>query len=131
MPENVKKNERIQKPRFDGKVGKDIAVIGDEDTIIGFGLTGIKYLSTVMKSTDEKEIKEMVKEFILNPEIGFIIISQTISERIREDFERIKLDKPLYPIFIELPDKRGELSDRIDPIRALIRRAIGMDVVKK
>ena len=40
------------------------------------------------------------------------------------------MDKALYPIIIELPDKTGELPGRIDPIKLLIRRAIGMEVVK-
>jgi vacuolar-type H+-ATPase subunit F/Vma7 len=39
-------------------------------------------------------------------------------------------EKPLYPIFIELPDKRGELPERVDPIKVLIRRAIGMEITK-
>ena len=110
--------------------GKQIAVIGDEDTIIGFGLTGVKYLTTVSSDSDDKEILTSISEYIETPGIGFVIITQSLAERIRTDFERLKLDKPLYPIFIELPDKTGELADRIDPIKTLIRRAIGMEIVK-
>ena len=110
--------------------GKQIAAIGDEDTIIGFGLTGVKYLTTVSSDSDDKEILTSISEYIETPGIGFVIITQSLAERIRTDFERLKLDKPLYPIFIELPDKTGELADRIDPIKTLIRRAIGMEIVK-
>ncbi len=73
---------------------------------------------------------KLINEFINKPNIGFIIITQQIAERIREELEKLKLEKSLYPIFIELPDKTGELTDRVDPIRLLIRRAIGMEVVK-
>lgn len=110
---------------------KKIAVIGDPDTVIGFGLTGIKYLTTIEPDTDKSEIILTIKGYIKNEEIGFIIISQSIAEMVRTEFERMKLDKHLYPIFIELPDKRGELPDRIDPIKSLIRRAIGMEIVKE
>jgi V/A-type H+-transporting ATPase subunit F len=110
---------------------KKIAVIGDDDTVIGFGLTGIKYLTTISEDTDNSEIILSIKGYIKNDEIGFIILTQSIAERIRPEFERIKLDKTLYPIFIELPDKRGELPDRVDPIKSLIRRAIGMEIVKE
>jgi V/A-type H+-transporting ATPase subunit F len=110
---------------------KQIAVMGDEDTVIGFGLAGIKYLTTVSKTTDDKEILKLINEYIDSPEIGFVLITQEIAERVRADFERLKIDKALYPIFIELPDKTGELPDRIDPIKSLIRRAIGMEIVKK
>jgi V/A-type H+-transporting ATPase subunit F len=110
--------------------GKELAVIGDEDTVIGFGLTGIKHLLTIEDDYDDKDIIISIKELIETPNVGFIIITQTIAERIRTDFERLKLEKPLYPIIIELPDKRGELPDHVDPIRNLIRRAIGMEVIK-
>ena len=105
-------------------------LFGDEDTVIGFGLTGVKYLTTVSTDSDNKEILTSISEYIETPGIGFVIITQSLAERIRTDFERLKLDKPLYPIFIELPDKAGELADRVDPIKTLIRRAIGMEIVK-
>jgi V/A-type H+-transporting ATPase subunit F len=110
---------------------KKIAVIGDEDTIIGFGLTGIKLLSIVAETADNKKILQFVKESIENPEIGFVLITEQVAERIRSEFERLKQDKPLYPIFIELPNKRGGVPDRVDPIKTLIRRAIGMEIVKE
>ena len=110
---------------------KEIAVIGDEDTVIAFGLTGIKHLISIDDNTNDKEIISSIKQFINTPEIGFVLITQPIAERIRLDFERIKSEKSLYPIFIELPDKHGEKEDREDPIKTLIRRAIGMDVIKK
>lgn len=110
---------------------KQIAVIGDTDTIIGFGLTGVKYLTTISKNTDNKEILNLIVKYIDSQELGFVIITQAIAERVRADFERLKNEKPLYPIFIELPDKNGELPDREDPIKDLIRRAIGMEIVKQ
>ncbi|WP_455392961.1 V-type ATP synthase subunit F [[Eubacterium] cellulosolvens] len=109
---------------------KQIAVIGDEDTVIGFGLTGIKYLTTINGDTEDKDILNSISEYLTTPGIGFIIITQSVAERIRAKFELLKHEKPLYPIFIELPDKHGELPDRIDPIKTLIRRAIGMEIVK-
>jgi V/A-type H+-transporting ATPase subunit F len=109
---------------------KAIAVIGDEDTAIGFGLAGVKNYSVVNKDSDNAEIMKLINEFVNKPNIGFIIITQQIAERVREELEKLKLEKSLYPIFIELPDKTGELPGRVDPIRLLIRRAIGMEVVK-
>jgi V/A-type H+-transporting ATPase subunit F len=115
-----------------GKMSKkrEIAVIGDEDTVIAFGLTGIKHLISVKDVSNDKEILKSIISLIENPEIGFIILTQPIAESIRDDFERIKQEKTLYPIFIEIPDKKGEMADIVDPIKILIRRAIGMDVVK-
>jgi vacuolar-type H+-ATPase subunit F/Vma7 len=124
------KNPNPQSQKKDKSTEKQIAVIGDEDTVIGFGLAGIKHLSLIPDDLEDHEIKEAIKTYILNSEIGFVIITQKIAERVREDFEKIKAEKALYPIFIELPDKTGELPERIDPIKVLIRRAIGMEIVK-
>jgi V/A-type H+-transporting ATPase subunit F len=109
---------------------KSLAVVGDEDTVIGFGLAGIKNLIIVKKDTDKLEIINSIKGLIKTPDLGFIIITQQIAESVRAELERMKQEKSLYPILIELPDKRGELPERVDPIRLLIKRAIGMEVVK-
>jgi vacuolar-type H+-ATPase subunit F/Vma7 len=109
---------------------KEIAVIGDEDTVIGFSLAGIKHISIIEEQAENQKIMDTIKEFINIPEIGFMIITQKIAEQIRDDLEKLKLEKTLYPIIIELPDKHGEVPDRVDPIRLLIRRAIGMEVIK-
>ena len=131
MPEDASKAGKNKKTReASDQPGKELAVIGDEDTIIGFGLTGIKHLVMIEDDFEDKEIFISIRELIETPNIGFIIITQRIAERIRSDFERLKVEKPLYPIIIELPDKRGELPDHEDPIKNLIKRAIGMEVVK-
>jgi vacuolar-type H+-ATPase subunit F/Vma7 len=109
---------------------KQIAIIGDEDTVIGFGLTGVKHLSPISTDDQDDEIIAIIKEYIQNSKIGFVLITQNVAERVRHTFELLKQAKALYPIFIELPDKHGELPDREDPIKTLIRRAIGMEISK-
>ena len=81
---------------------KQIAIIGDEDTVIGFGLTGVKYLSPISDSDSDDELIMVIKEYIQNNKIGFVLITQNVAERVRQVFEIIKQTKPLYPIFIEL-----------------------------
>ncbi len=113
------------------KQAKGIAVIGDEDTCIAFSLTGIKHITILENDSDKMEIMMAIKGYIKTPEIGFIIITQQIAESIRSDLEKLKQGKPLYPIILEIPDKKGEVPGRTDPISLLIRRAIGMEVMKK
>ena len=43
-----------------GYPDKDIAVIGDEDTTIGFGLTGIKNYSIIKNGTEKNEVMELI-----------------------------------------------------------------------
>ena len=79
---------------------KNIAVVGDEDTVIGFGLAGIKHKIVVEKGTDKIEILNSIKGLIKTPGVGFIIITQQIAETIRPEHERLKIEKTLYPIFL-------------------------------
>ncbi len=114
----------------DSSAEKEIAVIGDEDTVIGFGLVGVKYSVIIDESADNGMILASIKKLIETPKIGFVFITQRIAAQIRTEFEKLKKEKPLYPIFIELPDKHGELHEHVDPIKLLIKQAIGMELDK-
>ena len=46
---------------------KEIAVIGDEDTVIAFGLTGIKHLVSIDDNTNDKELISSIKQIIEIP----------------------------------------------------------------
>jgi V/A-type H+-transporting ATPase subunit F len=101
-----------------------ISVIGDRDTVTGFALTGIKDLYTV---TDKEEAKTALAELMQNPEIGVIIITERFSQLLQTDIGRWREEKPLYPLIVEIQDKKGKIS-REDPIRLLIKRAVGLDI---
>jgi V/A-type H+-transporting ATPase subunit F len=108
---------------------KNIAVIGDKDTTLGFAIAGIKHIFYV--ETGQKATKDALESCLSNPEIGVVIITERVADSIRDDIDRLKMDKTLYPIIIEIPDKQGEIPGRKDPISLLIKRAIGVEVTKK
>lgn len=101
-----------------------ISVLGDKDTVLGFSLTGIKDLYPV---EDSEKAKEVLKEIMNDPDIGVIILSERYAVDLREDIKRLREQRPLYPIMIEIPDKKGPI-EKEDPIRLLIKRAVGLDV---
>jgi V/A-type H+-transporting ATPase subunit F len=107
---------------------KNIAVIGDKDTTLGFAMAGIKQLYSIETG---QEAKKAVESCLSNPDIGIVIITERLADNIREEIDKLKLDKTLYPIIIEIPDKKGEIPGRKDPISLLIKRAIGVEVTKK
>ncbi len=101
-----------------------VSVIGDMDTVMGFALTGIKDLYTVK---DTEDAKRALAELMQNPDIGVVIITERYADSLREDIRRFREERPLYPLIIEIQDKNGKI-DREDPIRLLIKRAVGIDV---
>ncbi len=101
-----------------------VSVIGDKDTVMGFALTGIKDLYVV---EDGEEAKQALSELMQNPDIGLVIITERYAHSLKENIRRWREEKPLYPLIIEIQDKSGKM-DREDPIRMLIKRAVGIDV---
>lgn len=101
-----------------------VAVVGDTDTVMGFSLAGIKN----KKIVDESNVKNEMGEFIKRDDIGLIIITERLADHIRNEIDEWR--EKLYPIIVEIPDKKGSI-DRKDPIITLIKRTVGVDISEK
>lgn len=108
--------------------GKLIAVIGDEDTCVGFLLGGIGEINknrhpnfmVVDKTTSVSEIEETFKGFLRRDDIDIILISQNIAEMIRYV---IDTHSSPVPAVLEIPSK----DHPYDPAKdSILRRARGM-----
>lgn len=99
-------------------------MIGDKDTVIGFQLAGIK-------DTHAVETPEEAKEVLLNigndKDAGLIIITERLADKLRGEIMSVTEGK-VTPIVVEIPDKAGPIEKRVDPIKELIRRAVGVEV---
>ena len=102
-----------------------VAVVGDIDTVIGFKLGGVKKGYEV--KTDE-DAKNALDELIDN-EISVIIITEKIADGIREHINK-KIGSKTLPMVIEIPDKFGSSDRDTDPMNELIKRVIGVEMVK-
>ncbi len=101
-----------------------IAVIADKDTALGFALTGIKDIFAVENRDDAKTA---LSEVMQSSDIGIVIITERYAHSLREEIQRFREEKPLYPLLVEVSDKKGKMR-REDPIRLLIKRAVGLDI---
>jgi V/A-type H+-transporting ATPase subunit F len=101
-----------------------VAVIADKDTALGFALTGIKEIFAV---DNRDEAKSALAEVMESSDIGIVIITERYAHSLREDIQRYREEKPLYPLLVEVSDKKGKMR-REDPIRLLIKRAVGLDI---
>ena len=95
-------------------------VIGDEDTVLGFGLVGVRGFV----ANNEAEAENSFKKAIEDKEIGIIIITEK-----RAEFIRPLVDAYLFtynfPLIVEIQDRTGKMSGKSD-IRQMVNEAIGI-----
>ena len=103
-----------------------VAIIGDIDTVSGFRLGGVKKAEVV--NTSEEAIAAFDK-FLEQDEISIIIITQLMANEIRDHINR-KIGSDVLPMIIEIPDKDGSAGGSSDQINDLIKRVIGVEMVK-
>jgi len=102
-----------------------VAIIGDIDTVTGFQLGGIKEGKVVQTNQDaENALDELIKN-----EISIIFITEKIADNIREYINK-KIGSDVLPMIIEIPDKSGPSDRESDPMGELIKRVIGVEMVK-
>ncbi len=97
-------------------------VIGDEDTVLGFSLAGIEGKAV----NDRKEAEEVLSDIINKKNIGIIIITERISNLIREKIEHYTYTLN-FPLIVEIPDRKGPLEDR-PGINDIIKSAVGINL---
>ena len=102
-----------------------IAVMADPDTVTGFMLGGIKEGYPV-KNMEEAENKI---EELVNANFSIIITTEKIGDEIRNTIDKLTGEQAL-PMIIEIPDKTGPSERVTDPMRELIKRVIGVEMVK-
>ena len=97
-------------------------VIGDEDTVLGFGLVGVDGATP----RTQAEAQEIFDSVIRNREIGVTIITEAAADLIRETVDRYLFTED-FPLILEIPDRKGKLPDR-PTLREVANNAIGISV---
>jgi V/A-type H+/Na+-transporting ATPase subunit F len=103
----------------------NIAVLADEDTVTGFRLGGIKEGYPV-KNMEEagKVLKDLVAR-----NFSVIITTEKIGLEFKDTINKLTNERAL-PMVIEIPDKSGSIKRESDPMNELIKRVIGVEMVK-
>ncbi len=101
-----------------------IAVIGDEDTVVGFRLAGITTAAAVTEETAESEFNKMLADNT----VGIIIVQDDMargfSHRTKKTIESIA-----KPVIVTVPGKK-ELTkgEKSGSIAEMVKRAIGIEL---
>ena len=96
------------------------AIIGDEDTIIGFGILGVP--GKIATNADEAD--RAFQAILDDKDTGIIIITERIADMIRPIVNKY-LFSIGFPLVVEIPDRKGTKPDK-PGIKEMVNAAIGI-----
>jgi V/A-type H+-transporting ATPase subunit F len=97
-------------------------VLGDEDTVLGFGLVGVP--GQVV--TGAEEAQTAFRKVLSEREIGICIITEPIADLIRDLVESYVFTEE-FPLILEIPDRQGHDEER-PSLREVVNEAIGISL---
>jgi vacuolar-type H+-ATPase subunit F/Vma7 len=108
---------------MDQQEGK-IVVIGDDVTITGFKLAGVKYF---YKVSDINQAKEALEKCLADDSIAILVILDKYLEKMDWRIKR-KIELVAKPIVVSIPSKDGPIEEEVS-LAKLIKRALGFDII--
>jgi len=107
-----------------------IAVVGDDDLVNGMRLAGISRFCLIESNSDiSAEVRRCLAELVRDPDIGIIIILEEYAEHAVDLIARVRDEKGMTPVIIEVPSKYGTKYEDIGALyKAYIKHFIGFDV---
>ncbi|UCE49076.1 MAG: V-type ATP synthase subunit F [Phycisphaerales bacterium] len=96
------------------------SIIGDEDTVLGFGMVGVA--GSVAANADEA--KRAFAAILENKETSIIIITERVADMIRPIVDSYLFTES-FPLIVEIPDRSGTKPGR-PGIREMVNAAIGL-----
>jgi V/A-type H+/Na+-transporting ATPase subunit F len=97
-------------------------VIGDEDSVLGFALAGVRGRT----ATTEQEVRDAFQSVLKDTDVGIIIMTEPAADTIRSTVDRYTFTSE-FPLILEIPDRNGPSTDRPD-VRTLVNQAIGINL---
>ncbi len=95
-------------------------VIGDEDTVLGLGMAGVR--GRIVK--DAAGAKSSFSEAIKDGSVGIVIMTEAVADLIRQDVDRYLFTES-FPLIVEIPDRKGRVPGK-PGIRELVNKTIGL-----
>ncbi len=97
-----------------------IVAFGDKETLTALRLAGL---------TETYATKDKFHECTTDNEVGLILITEKLAAELSAQINEIRQQK-LFPIIVEIPDKRGP-QEKEDRIGRIIKRAVGVELGKE
>ncbi len=100
-----------------------IAVIGDKDSVAGFGAVGLD----VFFADSQTECKRVFKQLVSSEKFAVIFITEKAAEFVSEDIER--LSRQILPAVIPIPGVSGNTGRGIEGVKRSVEKAVGSDII--
>ena len=125
----MSKNKRIARNENNMLLG----IIGDEETVTGFLLAGIGERSEnstnflkVNSNTTNEQIEDFFHTLITRKDIGIVLISQDVADRIRDTLDAYN---EIIPTVLEIPSKQHPYSIEKDSVmQRALRQLYGQNI---
>ena len=98
------------------------SIIGDEDTVLGFGIVGVS--GKVAVSPEEAMIA--FQTVLEDKEISIVIITEKVANMIRAAVDKYLFTES-FPLIVEIPDRHGRDPNR-PGIKEMVNGAIGIKI---
>jgi V/A-type H+/Na+-transporting ATPase subunit F len=95
-------------------------IIGDDDSVLGFGMIGVPGRAV----SNAAQAEEAFKAALADGDVGIIIITERIADLIRPMVDRV-LFTGRFPLVVEIPDRGGPMEGKLG-IREMVNAAIGV-----
>jgi V/A-type H+-transporting ATPase subunit F len=96
--------------------------IGDEETVLGFGLAGVEG----KPATTPEQTRAALAGALAASDCAVVIITDVAAEGIRPEIEAIRFERE-RPLIVEIPGPEGPLPGRRS-LREIVQEAIGMGI---
>ncbi len=97
-------------------------VIGDEDTVLGFGMVGVEGRSV----TSQEDADRAFGEALEDTQVGIVIITEAAADLIRSKVDHYVFSRS-FPLIVEVPGRDGPKEGRPE-LKELVNRAIGINL---
>ena len=101
-----------------------LAALCDKDTAVGMRLAGVNDL--FIPNDNTLDVWNKITE---RDDIGILFITEKIAEDLGKYLKEFRIRNNI-PIIVEIPDKKGRISEHVDFVSHLIKKAVGIEVNK-
>ncbi|MBN2223681.1 MAG: V-type ATP synthase subunit F [Deltaproteobacteria bacterium] len=99
-----------------------VMVIGDRDSVLGFGALGVKVKTP---SAQAEDVRQAVKE-ALNEEVAILFITERLAQEVPEMIKDLSR-RPL-PSVVLIPDASGSKGMGLKKLNEIIVKAVGSTI---
>eukprot|EP00922_Rhytidocystis_sp_ex-Travisia-forbesii_P048283 GHVS01071911.1.p1 GENE.GHVS01071911.1~~GHVS01071911.1.p1 ORF type:complete len:128 (+),score=15.43 GHVS01071911.1:180-563(+) len=122
-----------RRPKTTGGSDLKIAIIGDEDTVTGFLMTGIgvhdalgyKNFFIATKDSSRSDLEEAFRCYTTRKDVGVVLINQHVADEIRYLVDAHDL---IIPTILEIPSKDKPYDPARDCVMQRVKMFFGGDL---